>query len=136
MILFNLRCTDGHDFEAWFRDGKAWEQRGTGSVSCPVCGGTDIAKAPMAPRISRHRDEAAPSAIPPAALADALRLLHQTIESKCDYVGERFAEEARKIHYGEAKPRDIYGEASQSEAEELREEGVTFQRIPSLPRTN
>ncbi|MEI7607497.1 MAG: DUF1178 family protein [Rhodospirillaceae bacterium] len=138
MILFNLRCAEGHDFEAWFRDGEAWETRGAGSVSCPLCGGTDITKAPMAPRIGRHRGEPepAPVAIPPAELAGHLRQLRKTFEDHCDYVGDRFAEEARKIHYGESKPRDIYGEASKAEAEELLEEGVTFQRIPVTPRTN
>ena len=78
----------------------------------------------------------APVAIPPAELAGHLRQLRKTIEDHCDYVGDRFAEEARKIHYGESKPRDIYGEASKAEAEELLEEGVTFQRIPVTPRTN
>ncbi|MEI6558759.1 MAG: DUF1178 family protein [Rhodospirillaceae bacterium] len=137
MILFNLRCAAGHDFEAWFKDGDAWEQRGAGTVSCPACGGTEVAKAPMAPRIGRHRGETKPAASPPAGeLAGQLRALRKTIEDHCDYVGDRFAEEARKIHYGETKPRDIYGEASVSEAEELREEGVTFQRLPVVPRTN
>ena len=139
MILFNLRCAGGHDFEAWFKDGEAWERRDAGAVCCPVCGGTDIVKAPMAPRIGRHRGEPEAAPVPsalPAELAGQLRALRKTIEDHCDYVGDRFAEEARKIHYGESKPRDIYGEASKSEAAELLEEGVIFQRIPVTPRTN
>jgi len=136
MILFNLRCAGGHDFEAWFKDGEAWEQRGAETVSCPVCGGTDIVKAPMAPRIGRHRGEPEAAQALPAELAGQLRSLRKTIEEHCDYVGDRFAEEARKIHYGESKPRDIYGEASKTEAAELLEEGVIFQRIPAVPRTN
>lgn len=136
MILFNLRCADGHDFDAWFKDGEAWEQRGAETVCCPICGGTDVAKAPMAPRIGRHRGEAEAAPGLPAELAGQLRSLRKTIEDHCDYVGDRFAEEARKIHYGETKPRDIYGEASKAEAAELLEEGVIFQRIPVVPRTN
>ena len=136
MILFNLRCADGHDFEAWFKDGEAWERRSAGAVTCPVCGGTDVTKAPMAPRIGRHRGEPEAASPVPAELAGQLRRLRRTIEDNCDYVGERFAEEARKIHYGETRPRDIYGEASKAEAEALLEEGVVFQRIPMLPRTN
>ncbi len=136
MILFNLRCADGHDFEAWFKDGEAWEQRSAGAVSCPICGGVNVTKAPMAPRIGRHRGEPEPAPSLPAELAGHLRSLRRTIEDHCDYVGDRFAEEARKIHYGESKPRDIYGEASRSEAEELLEEGVVFQRVPPVPRTN
>ncbi len=136
MILFNLRCADGHDFEAWFRDGAAWEQRSDGAVSCPVCGCTEVSKAPMAPRIGRHRGEAEPAAALTSQLTTQLAGLRKTIAENCDYVGDRFAEEARKIHYGETKPRDIYGEASPAEARELLEEGVTFQRLPVVPRTN
>jgi len=128
MILFNLRCAEGHHFEAWVKDGAAWEQRAAGAILCPVCGDAEVVKAPMAPRIARSRgdDEA----------ARTLRDLRQKIEQNCDYVGDRFAEEARRIHYGESAPRDIYGEASSAEAEDLREEGVTFQQVPWLPRTN
>ncbi len=136
MILFNLRCAEGHDFEAWFRDGEAWEQRKPGAVACPVCGGTEVVKAPMAPRIGRHRGDAEAAPGLPAELVGQLRVLRKTIQDNCDYVGDRFAEEARKIHYGEKKPRDIYGEASQHEADELVEEGVIFQRVPTLPRTD
>ena len=136
MILFNVRCADGHDFDAWFRDGAAWEQRDAGAVSCPVCGCIKVSKAPMAPRIGRNRGEAALTASQMSQLAQQLNGLRKAIEKKCDYVGDQFAEEARKIHYGETKPRDIYGEASLAEARELQEEGVVFQRLPMLPRTN
>ena len=138
MILFNLRCGDGHDFEAWFRDGAAYDQRAAGSVRCPVCGADDVTKAPMAPRIARGRGEAEPAQARQvqADLGRQLRDLRRKVEENCDYVGPRFAEEARRIHYGESEPRDIYGEASGAEAEALHEEGVAFQRIPWLPRTN
>ena len=135
MILFNLKCAEGHHFEAWVKDGAAWEQRTAGSIRCPVCGDATVDKAPMAPRIARSRgDEAVRQSA--AEATGHLRALRQKIEQNCDYVGDRFAEEARRIHYGESEPRDIYGEASNSEARELHEEGVAFQQVPWLPRTN
>lgn len=138
MILFNLRCADGHDFEAWFRDGAAWDQRAAGSVCCPLCGTGEVVKAPMAPRIARSRSEAG-AAEARRAQAEALRQLaelRQAVEERCEHVGPRFAEEARRIHYGEVEARDIYGEASGAEADALREEGVAFQLLPGPPRTN
>lgn len=71
-----------------------------------------------------------------AEMMRQLTEMRRTVEENCDYVGERFAEEARRIHYGESDPRGIYGEASAKDVEELREEGVAFHRIPWLPRTN
>ncbi|KAA0686961.1 DUF1178 family protein [Azospirillum brasilense] len=173
MILFVLKCTADHRFEAWFRNGDAYEtQAAARAIACPVCGDTHIAKAPMAPRIAkggRSKDDApresgAPEAVPTAAggapapaappasatptvpaevrerfAAEVMRQLteiRRTVEESCDYVGDRFAEEARRIHYGETDPRGIYGEATDKEADELKEEGVTFGRIPWLPRTN
>ena len=174
MILFVLKCTADHRFEAWFRNGDAYEtQAAARAIACPVCGDTHITKAPMAPRIAkggRPKDDApreggAPETAPaapaggapgPAApsvpavpslppevrerfAAEVMRQLteiRRTVEENCDYVGDRFAEEARRIHYGETDPRGIYGEATAKEAEELEEEGVTFGRIPWLPRTN
>ncbi len=129
MILFTLRCAAGHEFEGWFRDGDGFEaQHKAGEIACPDCGDAQVEKALMAPRIGRSRDKApAPS---PTQLRAALVELRRQVETNCDYVGERFAEEARKIHYGEVDPRGIYGEASADESRELAEEGVSFGRIP------
>lgn len=138
MIVFELKCSSDHRFEAWFRDGAAYEaQVQDGSLACPVCGDSHVTKAPMAPRIAKSRDAAADER-QRQVRAEALRQLNElrkTVEENCDYVGDRFAEEARRIHYGETDPRGIYGETTPQEAEELRDEGVTFQRIPWLPRT-
>lgn len=147
MILFNLRCAKEHVFEGWFRSGDAFEQQAaTKKISCPVCGGRRIEKAPMAPRIgkggARAEDTGAevPPALPAVAagkaaeLQKALRELRAKVESESDYVGDRFAEEARRIHYGEVETRSIYGESSDAESEALREEGVPFARIPWPPR--
>ena len=129
MILFALRCAADHEFEGWFRDGATFDRQSAGSkISCPHCGDTSVSKAPMAPRVTRSRAvEATPS---PAQLRKALQELRRHVETNCDYVGERFAEEARRIHYGEADPHGIYGEASRDESQALTEEGIEFGRIP------
>ena len=144
MILYDLRCKDGHQFEAWFRDSAGYDkQRKANAVLCPLCGSKKVEKALMAPAVAKKgnvRDET-PSAPAPspeqAKLAEAmkmLRALRQQVESNCDYVGPRFAEEARKIHYKEADARAIYGEASKEESEALEEEGIEFGTVPWVPQ--
>jgi hypothetical protein len=128
MILFTLRCAAGHEFEGWFRDGDAYEaQRSTGEIACPQCGDGTVEKALMAPRIGRSREAALPT---PAQLRAALVEMRRQVEHNCDYVGERFAEEARRIHYGETDPHGIYGEASRDESRALAEEGIEFGWVP------
>jgi hypothetical protein len=158
MILFDLKCAKDHVFEAWFRDGAAFDaQAASRKVACPVCGSRKIVKAPMAPRIGKsgrqERERASERAAseksgPPAKagpgeakpaptqmhVMQALRELRRQVEANCDYVGERFAEEARRIHYGETDARNIYGEASDEDARALDDEGVEFGRIPWVPR--
>ena len=135
MIRFSLRCASGHEFEAWFRNGEGYEaQQVAGEIACPECGDTHIEKALMAPSIGRSR--AAGQPMSPAQLRSALVELRQQVESKCDYVGPQFAEEARRIHYGESDPRGIYGEATEAESRELAEEGVKFGRIPWVAPTD
>ena len=149
MILFDLRCRDGHRFEAWFRDGAGYDaQAAAGEVACSVCGDTDITKAPMAPRIAKGRrgDPSAGRGSEPTAggdgapaATDAVRRLAEMrrhIQDNCDYVGDRFADEARSIHYGDCERRDIYGEATDAQANELADEGVEFSRIPWPVRTD
>jgi hypothetical protein len=128
MIRFSLRCVSGHEFEAWFRNGDGYDaQQKAGEIACPECGNTHVEKALMAPSIGRSR-ESAP--ISPAQLRSALVELRRQVESNCDYVGPQFAEEARRIHYGESDPRGIYGEASAEDSRELAEEGIKFGRVP------
>ncbi|HEV7369945.1 DUF1178 family protein [Arenibaculum sp.] len=138
MILFELQCAKGHGFEAWFRNGEAYEaQAAAGEVACPACGDADVRKAPMAPRIAKARSGKDEEKRRQAAeIMRELVDLRRKVEENCDYVGDSFAEEARKIHYGETERRDIYGEATAEEAAQLSEEGVTFSRIPWVPRTN
>ena len=133
MILFTLRCSRGHEFEGWFRDGAGFElQREAREIACPQCNDTSIEKAVMAPRLGRSRDPA----ISPAQFRAALVEMRRQIETNCDYVGNRFAEEARRIHYREIDPHSIYGEASEDESRELTEEGISFGRIPWIPPTD
>ncbi len=169
MILFELRCSQGHAFEAWFRDGATYDrQAAAGAISCTICGDGKVGKALMAPAVGRRsprreprrgreadpakprpepgegaaaKDRAGPPADGPkldperaAAAMRALRQVQNHIEKTFDHVGPRFAEEARKMHYGEADKRSIYGEATTSEAKELRDEGIEVGQIPWLPR--
>jgi len=137
MILFELRCGKDHRFDAWFRDNAAFDQQSTdGLIACPTCGDTGIAKAPMAPRLNKATGQALDAPDVARAVRQALGELRKSVEAHCDYVGEKFPEEARKIHYGETESRPIYGEASQDEAKELAEEGVAFQAIPWVPEEN
>lgn len=134
MIVFDLKCKDGHVFEAWFPDSKAFEkQKAKKAVVCPVCGNRRVTKAPMAPNIASGKAREGEKAQQHPHAKDMMVMLsklRQEVEKNCDYVGNKFPEEARKIHYGETEKRNIYGEASKEDAESLAEEGVEFQRIP------
>ena len=152
MILFELKCQDGHGFDAWFRDGATYDaQSASGEIACPVCGDTRVVKAPMAPRIAKNtagdppaaaplRSESGSAAAPIPVVAGELQAqlegLRRKIEENCDPVGDRFAEEARRIHYGEAPQRNIYGQATEADAVDLAEEGIEFARIPWPVRTD
>ena len=135
MILFNLKCAKDHQFEGWFRDGDAFDaQAAAKKIDCPICGDRRITKALMAPRIGKHGGKEAKQAEMQATILRELTELRKKVESNCDYVGDKFAEEARRIHYGEVDPRGIYGEASDEEASALSEEGIEVAKIPWLPR--
>lgn len=137
MILFDLKCHKDHVFEAWFKDSRAYEsQAKAGKIVCPVCASSKVGKALMAPSISSSRNKAKAEADAQAEMRRMLLKLREQVEKNCDYVGPQFAEEARKIHYGEADPRGIYGEASEAEAAELAEEGIEVGRIPWVQRSD
>ncbi|WP_395016753.1 DUF1178 family protein [Dongia sp.] len=152
MILYELNCDRQHSFEAWFKDGAtADRQLKKKTVECPSCGSVKVAKALMAPRVGKKSNSralapvetpAAPSvpapapkaAMIPAELRQALLEVRKSIEANCDYVGDKFAEEARKIHEGESEARGIYGEATDAEHEELIEDGIEVARVPWVNR--
>jgi hypothetical protein len=138
VIRYSLSCHAGHDFEAWFAGSEAFESQQTdGSISCPVCGSTSVGKALMAPAVStsRKRDSVRLAAnVPDQQEAIAvLRKVRQHLTDNADYVGPKFADEARRIHYNEAEKRGIYGEASSEEARALVDEGIEFHPLPMLP---
>ena len=129
MIRFTLRCQAGHEFEGWFRDNDGFAaQQQAGEISCPDCGASQIEKALMAPNIGRSHKKA--PAITLAQMRTALLELRRQVETHCDYVGEKFAEEARKIHYGEVDAHGIYGETTEEQSRELADEGIECGRIP------
>jgi len=140
MIVFDIVCSNSHTFEAWFPDSKAFDrQRRKKAVACPICGDTDVEKALMAPNITTSKKRVETDKRATELAAQAMSMLAEArkqIEDNCEYVGDQFAEEARKIHYGETEKRDIYGEATKPEAEELKDEGVEFAEIPWVPRAD
>jgi hypothetical protein len=160
MIRYALACEAGHTFESWFANSAAYDKQAKRSlVTCPICGSAKVEKAIMAPRLASgasDNDIAMPSPppSPPAATASSaapgkspvammspperelrqkLKELRDHITKNASYVGPRFPEEARKIHYGETEHRSIYGEASPEDAKALHEEGIEFHPLPILP---
>lgn len=138
MIRYSLACTRGHDFEAWFAGSEAFDdQRAGGSILCPVCGSSEVDKALMAPAVATARKKESmrfTANVPERQEAVAvLRKLRQHLTENADYVGPRFAEEARRIHYNETEKRGIYGEASLDDARALADEGIEVQPLPMLP---
>jgi hypothetical protein len=154
MIRYNLRCEKGHSFESWFQSSTAYEsQEKRKLVSCPACGSVKVERAIMAPQIvSKKGREAAMSAPAKAPTTDAgaqgstpllmaqelelrakIKELRDHIVKNADNVGERFPNEARKMHYGDIEHRPIYGEASPEEARSLIDEGVEVSPLPVLP---
>ena len=137
MIKFTLHCEQAHDFEGWFRNNEDFEtQQKRGFVECPVCGSNKVAKALMAPAVSTARKkESIALAIneqQKRALAQ-LKAMADSIRANAENVGDKFAEEARKIHFGEVEARGIYGEASPEEVRGLVEDGVEFMPLPVFP---
>ena len=130
MIVYSLACDKQHHFEGWFASSAAYdEQAATGKLVCPVCDSSKVEKAPMAPSVSGTKKT--------TLKAEELKKMRQFVtgvrkyvQENADYVGKDFAEEARKIHYGETEERHIYGEASLTEAKELVEEGIDIAALP------
>jgi hypothetical protein len=133
MIHYALRCAGGHDFDGWFPSSDGFEaQRAAGRVECPRCGSVAVDRALMAPAVARGAPAAPPAQLPAETMA-ALQRLRAAVERDCDYVGADFAEHALLMHQGEMATRGIYGEASASEAAQLRDEGVKIGLVPWVP---
>jgi len=158
MIHYQVRCSQGHEFDGWFTNSAGFElQAERGLIECPACGDVKVERALMAPAVSTR--EAAepvmqpPSAPPapvaappvppmatagpvPAQMIAMLQRIRAEVEKNCDYVGPDFADEARKMHRGESDKRGIYGETTSDEAEALSEEGIEVSRVPWVPRAD
>lgn len=169
MILYQLVCGRGHEFEAWFRNSATFDtQHLAGDVECPHCGRVDVNKAIMAPNISTSKtrsdndetdrllsqsslesqcndDSASPLTSAENASEDrarevaskileAVNSIREHVEASCDYVGDDFPDEARSLHYGESEKKGIYGNASEKDVNELREEGIDFISLPGSSR--
>ena len=137
MIVFDLKCAKDHVFEAWFKDNAGYERLAKARrVACVVCGDTKVRKAPMAPAVRASKPSVAEQAAEASTMKKMLVQMRETVEKNCEPVGDRFAEEARKIHYGETEKRNIYGQSTPDEATALRDEGIEFGEIPWLPRAD
>ena len=161
MIRYTLACDQEHTFESWFQNSAAYDKQAKrGLIACPVCNSAKVEKTIMAPRLAgaKKRGHAPIPAAPPAPEAAAppqpapappapvaimspqerefrtkLKELREHLTKNADYVGQKFPEEARKMHYGEIEHRSIFGEASPQEAKDLHEEGIEFHPLPVLP---
>jgi hypothetical protein len=136
VIRFSLSCGQDHGFEGWFRDNEAFEQQAAaGQIACPTCGDTAVRKAIMAPAVARTDTMAAAERAQKrmAVMMQVMRQVRQHVEKNFENVGPKFAEEARRIHHGEAEKRDIWGQATPDEAKELHEEGVPVAPLPEVP---
>jgi hypothetical protein len=145
MIRYALNCDQGHEFDSWFQNSSAYDKQiKRGLLACPHCGSAKVDKAIMAPRLSGTNKEEAEPVAPKKAPVAMLSPQEQEIRSKlkelrdhltknAENVGQKFPDEARKMHYGEIEHRSIYGEASPEEAKDLAEEGVEFHPLPILP---
>ena len=136
MIRYALSCDRGHEFNAWFGSISSYdEQVEAHAVTCPSCGSTHVRKSPMAPAVKKRKAE------PVAVREDGerhrtfafLKDLKAHLKANAEHVGPAFPEEARKMHYGEAEARSIYGEATVEEAKALKEEGIQALPLPPLP---
>ncbi len=134
MIQYSLQCSHGHRFDAWFKNAAAYdEQQARGIVTCAQCGDGTVEKAPMAPNVARtDQDRVSLSNTTPdaAKLREMLRLYRQKVMSEAENVGDRFAEDARKMHFDEVEARGIYGQASREDILGLLEDGIDFLPLP------
>lgn len=133
MIIFDLKCVrQGHVFEAWFGSSEDYaDQKGRGLVSCPLCGSAEVEKAPMAPAVGAKGNQN--QGLPPEqmkALLGAMAEAQKKMLESSEHVGQRFVDEARAIHLGEAEARAIHGQATPEQADELREEGIPVAALP------
>ncbi len=133
MIKYSLKCADGHQFESWFQNSEAYDKLvNAGQLACAVCGSGKIEKSLMAPRVNlpAQKDVEAPLSAPMSPAEDAMKKLREHVEANSENVGEKFVDEVRAMHYGDAPERSVIGEAKTSEAVELMSEGIPVAPLP------
>ncbi|WP_371153283.1 DUF1178 family protein [Jannaschia sp. 2305UL9-9] len=131
MIRYALRCKEGHGFESWFASADAYDTLSArGMVACAVCGGTDVEKALMAPKVQSETQAPRPLSAPPTEVESKIAALRAKVEAEATYVGPRFAKEARAIAEGDMPDRPIWGEANLAEAKALIEDGIPVAPLP------
>ena len=137
MIRYDLVCENEHFFESWFKDSKTYQkQLKANEIVCPECSSCSISKSLMAPGIPKKTNTENGNVIANSSsstLNNAIRKIRNEIKKNSEYVGDKFPEEARKIHYNEAEMRSIYGEASKKEITDLVDEGIDIIQIPEIP---
>jgi hypothetical protein len=135
VIKYRLKCARGHEFEGWFPSIASYEAQVSASeISCPDCGRHDVGKAIMAPNVAARAREPEPHCpAPTPEFMDFLREARRALVAALENVGPEFAEEARKIHYGETEARGIWGKATREEARELLDEGIAVFSFPTVP---
>ncbi|MFN3232326.1 MAG: DUF1178 family protein [Alphaproteobacteria bacterium] len=138
MIKYELKCGGcAHQFEGWFADSATYDsQSGAGEILCPVCSSVDVGKAIMAPNIAvrkSHSEAPTTREMIQAEVRRTLMEMRREVEKTCDYVGNDFANEARRINAGEADKRGIYGDATIEEARDLQEDGIDVMPMPWVP---
>ncbi|UGX86285.1 DUF1178 family protein [Phyllobacterium meliloti] len=133
MIRFSLHCEQDHEFEGWFRSNDDFDSQSKKHlVTCPVCGSHKVEKALMAPSVTTGRQKEK-IAVTMSTMVNELKEVARKVRENADYVGADFAEEARKIHFGEADQRGIYGEASGDEVKSLLDDGIDIMPLPTFP---
>jgi hypothetical protein len=143
MIRYDLICDKGHEFDGWFRDSTAYDGLAkSGLLACSICSSIKVQKQLMSPGIPAKSNSkvdrpqkmmAGPVDPRSQMLLEMMREVRKSVEANAEYVGPKFAEEARRIHYAEADKRGIYGEASTQDAKDLSEEGIDVHPLPRLP---
>jgi len=133
MIKYNLKCENNHNFDAWFSDSSNFEEQNKNNlIFCPKCNSTKIEKNIMAPNIGSKKQSYTNALKTEKNYEKIIKNVRKHVEKNFDYVGDKFADEARAIHYGEKEEREIYGETSVEEAVDLIEEGVNVSPIPGV----
>jgi len=134
MIQYALKCDEDHSFDSWFHSAAAFEKlHNSGMLECVVCGSINVSKAIMAPRVNAGSVSRGQLSTPASPAEQALAKLRKKIEDNADYVGTKFAAEARAIHDGTAPDRPIYGEARLVDARKLVDDGVPVAPLPFTP---